>query len=430
MKKHSIVMQITAAVLFIVLASPTGALGSGRSRERRYTIKDLGAIVAPPGQPYAIADNGLIAGAARSDTTSPLHAVLWYRGLSLNIGQRGLGGPNNMALGVNDRGEAVGAAQTQTSDLRSEDFCGLNVFGLPPSNTTCVPFMWRYGTMYPLPTLGGPNGMANRINNQGEVVGLAETNTTEPNCPVYQFKPVVWVNGKPHALPTPTGDTDGVAAWINDKGQISAPRALARPSTRIAGCISPRITLCFGKTAAHRPISAIWAGRGGIAGNHACGINNRTQVVGHSELANNTTFHGFVWSRETHMQDLGVYGNDYASLAIGINDQGTIAGASLDANFTPRAVFWEDGVVADLNQRVAGSSDLYMLVANSLNNSGEIVGFAANGKGELRGFFRAIPTDGAEHGDHGTEAFRPALTPGAHQLLRQLLAQRHHVGRP
>ena len=97
------------------------------------------------------------------------------------------------------------------------------------------------------------------------------------------------------------------------------------------------------------------------------------------------------------------------------------------AHVTPRAVIWEDGAIADLNTRVSGSSDLYLLFADAVNNRGEIVGFAANAKGELRGFL-AIPAEGDEQGDRGAEVFRPALTPAAHQLLRQVLAQRHHVG--
>src|SRR5882724_5071567 len=61
-------------------------------------------------------------------------------------------------------------------------------------------------------------------------------------------------------------------------------------------------------------------GAGGIAGNHGCAVNNQGEVVGHSELPNNPTFHGFLWNRQTGMQDLGALLGDCASLALGIND--------------------------------------------------------------------------------------------------------------
>jgi len=48
------------------------------------------------------------------------------------------------------------------------------------------------------------------------------------------------------------------------------------------------------------------------------------------------------------MRDLGTLPGDYASVCLGINDGGEVVGASLAANFSPRAVLWEsDGQMAD-----------------------------------------------------------------------------------
>ena len=60
-------------------------------------------------------------------------------------------------------------------------------------------------------------------------------------------------------------------------------------------------------------------GAGGIAGSHGCAVNNQGEVVGHSELLNNATFHGFLWTRRTGMQDPGALLGDCASFAP--NDQ-------------------------------------------------------------------------------------------------------------
>ncbi len=129
-------------------------------------------------------------------------------------------------------------------------------------------------------------------------------------------------------------------------------------------------------------------GTGANAGNHACAINNHGQVVGHSELPHDTTFHGFLWTVETGMRDLGTLPRDFASAANGINDGGDVVGASFDANFNPRAVLWKYGVPFDLNKRIAANpSGLYLLVAQSINFSGEIVGLAfQQSTGEVHGF--------------------------------------------
>jgi hypothetical protein len=48
--------------------------------------------------------------------------------------------------------------------------------------------------MTKLPTFGGPNGVATSINNRGEAVGFAETTSRDPNsaCGVLEFLPVLW----------------------------------------------------------------------------------------------------------------------------------------------------------------------------------------------------------------------------------------------
>ena len=363
--------------------------GSAWAQER-YNVFDLGVVGNPPAGPYIIRNNGLISGAAATPDGSSMHAVLWYKGWKIDIGTPGLGGQNSAAFGVNEFGQTVG--QAETSRPNAEDFCGFNAYGFA-SSTACRPFLWQDGVMTKLPTLGGHNGFANSINNRGVVAGIAETDATDPTpgCPVHQFEPVVWERGRIHSLPPYSGDSDGVAAQVNDKGQVVG-------ASGTCGSFNPNTGLYLVENHA-----LLWengvatdlgnlGGEGGLAGNHACALNNQGQVVGHSDLPNDASFHGFLWTRETGMKDLGTLSGDFASLALGINDGGVVVGASIGPAFsTFRAVLWEKGTVTDLNTLVdANPKNLYLVQGESINSRGEIIGLAVDGAALPHGFL-AIP---------------------------------------
>ncbi len=389
--KATTLMRIAGAALFAALAIPTqifaqnqSATKEQKSQHVRYNVIDLGPL---PGGTYsqalALNNNGLAVGAANlSDGT--WHAALWYKHLVGDIATPGLGGLNSQAIGVNAKDQVVG--QAETLDPNSEDFCGFKAMGLPDSGVTCLPFLWQNGVMAPLPTLGGANGGAQMINDHGQAVGYAESNTQDAGCPVSQFKPVTWKSGKVHELPTFPGDSYGVAAWINDKGQIagaSGTCAALNPNTGYY--LSEDHALLWEKDGSVHDLGNL-GGSGGLAGNHACALNNEGQVVGHSELTNNTSFHGFLWTRKTGMIDLGTLDGDYASLALGVNDAGEIVGASIDANFNLRAVVWEDGLITDLNNLIAANPGLSLQEAISINSEGEITGVAQTSSGEFHAF--------------------------------------------
>jgi probable HAF family extracellular repeat protein len=380
----TILTSIAAGSLLATLAAP----------QPRYSITDLGAVGGTPGQPYLITNNGLVAGAAIA--SSRMHAVLWYKARKMDIGTPGLGGPNSAAFGANQHGQIVG--QAETSVVIGEDFCGFNFYGFP-SSTACLPFVWQNGMMAKLPTLGGANGFANSINNQGEVAGLAETTIKDPapGCPVSQFKPVIWKKGAIQELQTHSGDTDGVAAAINDNGQVvGASGTCASSFNGNSGLyLVENHALLWESDGAPTDLGNL-GGTGAFAGNHACAINNRGQVVGHSELTHDTTFHGFLWTREKGMRDLGTLPGDFASLGLAINDGGEVVGASLDVNFNPRAVVWENLVPVDLNTRIrANPSGLRLLLAQGVNARGQIVGLGVTGIGEIHGFL-ATPSESEE----------------------------------
>jgi len=100
------------------------------------------------------------------------------------------------------------------------------------------------------------------------------------------------------------------------------------------------------------------------------------------------------------MRDLGTLPGDSASLALGINDGGEVVGASLDANFNPRAVVWDNGAPRDLNSLQANSA-LNLLLAVSVNSSGQIVGLAFDSSDNQAHGFLATPCDRNHAGTGG-----------------------------
>jgi probable HAF family extracellular repeat protein len=362
-----------------------------------YQVVDLGTV-GLNGQPFAITKNGLVAGAAQ--TGDILSAEVWYKGQVVDLGQPGLKGQNSQAFSVNAWGQAVGEAQTGSPDPQGEDFCGFAALGLASSGTTCLAFVWQNGVMIPLPTLGGNNGVANQINSAGQTVGMAEKDTPDSTCPSggpqkLEFKPVAWQNGDVRELPTYAGDPDGNAHAINDSGQAAG-------GSGVCGAFNPIWLTNL------QPLHALlWesgkiidlgnlGGTGHGDGIMALNLNNHGQVIGSSDLQGDATFHAFLWTRETGMQDLETLQGDVDSAAIGINDIGQIVGVSLDANFNPRAFLRQGQELIDLNTLVPGGSPLDLASACSINTAGEIVGFAFDNSGNVHAYL-AVPNNASQN---------------------------------
>lgn len=128
-----------------------------------------------------------------------------------------------------------------------------------------------------------------------------------------------------------------------------------------------------------------WTDLGALFGadvSRANGVNNNGTIVGVSYTANGTTYHAFSYS-DGVMTDLGsLSGSESNSYATAINDAGTIVGAYFSADGTTyRAFSYSNGTMTDIGTLGGPNS-----VALGINNSGTIVGWANVASGAYHAF--------------------------------------------
>jgi len=408
MRTKTFKISIAAGILFALFASLARA--QEQNSPARYTVTDLGPVGLYPGQPFVISTNGFVSGQAilTDGASSVSHAVVW-RGTSMkDISAPGLGGVNSAAFGINIWGQVVGEAENSKLDPRGEDFCGFKALGFSSQPISCLPFLYHEGEMIALPTLrdnnekSAHNGQAWRINTFGVAVGSSENTTADLTCPglpsspqFYEFKPVVWykplLSAKPvvQELETVSGDPDGVAFAVNDRGQAVGASGSCGPFNFINQInLVPIHAVLWQKG---KPIDlGNLGGDGHFNGIFATGLNNLGQVVGVSDTTDDASFHGFLW-QEGKMTDLGPLPGDAYSYATSISDSGQVLGVSLDANFNTRAVIWQGGAIVNLNDLVPGDTPLILQTACSINGKGQIIGIALT-KGTANDFHAYVAT--------------------------------------
>src|SRR5246127_1016240 len=287
------------------------ACASNVFAQRSYKITDLGVnkstdnfnmVMGLNNQGWAENMDGVLTPPITSTSTTIVsgRAVISIYGFNIDLGT--LGGKNSWTNygGINDRGEAVGMAETSAPDPDGEDFCA---FG---THRTCLPFLWRDGHMMALPTLGGNNGQASAINNRGQIVGISETTVQDSVCspskqPGTTILPVMWEKGEVRALPTLPGEPDGFVQGLNNQGQ-----AVGATGT----CTSFAIHAVLWENDQAFQLADL-----GHTGSDAYAINDHGQAVGYVVSADGTTFVASLWENGAHggVKDLGILPGDSAA---------------------------------------------------------------------------------------------------------------------
>jgi len=262
--------------------------------------------------------------------------------------------------------------------------------------------------------IAGHNAVARALNISGQAAGAAENTTLDSTCPaynpspenlqfqIYQFKPVLWTNGGIEQLPTsgieangkPFQDPDGTVFSINDKGQAVGATGTCTGYTPFLTYLNS-LHATLWQNGSVRDLGNLGGNAEGI-GNFAYSINTSGHIVGTSGTSDGS-YHAFLWTPATLIQDLGTVPGDIASIGLAINDLGDTGGVSFptDPNASPRAFIRPvGGTMVDLNSLIPADSALYLFSACSINSRGEIIGLAFDAQGNFHGYL-ATPSTGA-----------------------------------
>jgi probable HAF family extracellular repeat protein len=349
----------------------------------QYQVVKLPSLHGTQSRGMAINAQGWVAGWSDQPDGSR-RAALWKDGSITPIGT--LGGSSSTVPwpGLNDEGVVVGISQTGESDPLHEDWsCELGGFLPETTDLLCRGFVWQDGATQELPTLGGNHGFATGVNNQGDVVGWAETGVQDPTCvgaQVLQFRAVLWdpkdgSEGRVKARELrPLGeDAASAATAINDAGQVVG---ISGKCDQAVGRFSALHAVLWGKNGKPTEIPNL----GGETWHTPMDINAQGDVVGFSnppgagDAEGEFISHAFRWVHgAATADDLGVLEGDLVSEAFAINTHGQVVGVSFGGASGSRAFLWRNGVLANLNDLVDIAPDV-LLSAQDINEAGQITG--------------------------------------------------------
>jgi probable HAF family extracellular repeat protein len=225
-----------------------------------------------------------------------------------------------------------------------------------------------------LGTFGGTESFAYAVNNRGDIVGLSRTNG---DASTHAFLSRRGSLLDLYPLNSQNVQTVGPSG-INNRGQIAS--GLIVNGIYVAAVFDV-------ETGATTILGSLGGTAFGLFNGVATAINDAGQAVGYSYL-DSVNRHAFLYSHGV-MTDIGSFGG--YSVALDINDEGSVVGfASESVNGFPHAFVYDRGVMREINPFNGPNNESY---AESVNNSGQIVGEALNPAGFFHGFVLSTRSD-------------------------------------
>ncbi|HTU83333.1 MAG TPA: hypothetical protein VMF61_14460 [Candidatus Acidoferrales bacterium] len=351
-----------------------------------YRIEILASLGGTNSAANALNDRGWATGTSFLSGNTTMHAALW-KGHAPPIDLKTLGGPNSAVEWPieSERGYVAGISETATPDPLGESkqwSCHAFLPDGGSSGDTCLGFVWRDGTMKPLPTLGGNNGYAAGTNKGDVVAGWAETSAKDSTCVApqqLQFLPVTWNAGTlaVHQLPTLTAggktDPDGAATAANDMGEVVG----------ISGICDQAV----GRFTAHHAV--VWQNGkvaplqtfGARSWNTPTAINDRGQIAGFlnrpgaKDRKGGVSWVSVIWqSASAAPTKIGFLHGDTVSEPTSINDSGVVLGVSFPSS---HVWIWRNGKLTDVTKlALASDPSVQLLSVGGIDARGEIAGQA------------------------------------------------------
>ena len=321
---------------------------------------DLGGLHGGSSCPNWISDSGAIVGGSLNGKIDSyngwpaMEAVLWQGGRRIDLGT--FGGNESYAVVANNRGEVVGAAANAVPDPYSV------FFGW---GTQTRAFLWRDGHKRDLGTLGGPDALAIYVDDHGRVYGASYTSDTpNPITGIPPFDAFVWQHGHMRDIPNKFGGSQTNPVNANNHGQLvggatSPSENCCLPFLWDNGVFKalPRLGACCGTAQSindageavgqlyfppsYNNLAMLWeharAYKLGTLPSNNCSranaINSGGEIVGYSGLGTcpGPTTHAVLWEHH-HIVDLNAQISQSSLLLVdadSINDSGKIAGVGL-----------------------------------------------------------------------------------------------------
>jgi probable HAF family extracellular repeat protein len=235
-----------------------------------------------------------------------LRAFLWQGKKLHDLGT--LGGPDACAVWINENGQITGASFTNS-------IVDPNT-GLP----TLDPFLWEDGKIVDIGTLGGTVGFGFMVNNPGQVIGVSSLAEVPGACITGPLNGtpgchgILWDRGVLTDLGTLGGDFS-IANWINDEGEIVGVASTPGEQTVFAFAWKKGVMTNLGSLP-------------GDCGSEAFAINAGGQVVGQSIPCDGSIDRAVLWEKDGTVHDLNALVKQGSGIALTdpkiINDAGDI----------------------------------------------------------------------------------------------------------
>ena len=306
-------------------------------------LRDLGTLGGFQSYADAINQRGEVIGT--SDTNKrgwPHHAFVWKNGLMRDLGT--LGGSNSAATAINDTGQIVGRSfvvgdsldafvwvKGRMRDLgKDTDARDINEHG-QVVRTNGQAFIWQNGKLRGLGGSAGAASDARKINNRGQVAGIATASDGTDRA-------FLWKSGKFVELPIARGSGGvfpGCVVWaINQGGTVVGSCSAA------VGSEQPQRDREAWSRAVRWTNDAAATDLGTLGGRYseAVAINSRGQIVGWSYTKERNQ-HAFFWENGK-LTDLGTLPGDRSSAATALNNHNQIVGVSTSKSGQQHAVLW------------------------------------------------------------------------------------------